>query len=117
MDKPLKPSFKKALERDANSMCHRFKKGSPKTTLDEALAILCKNKNHQVAVKVQDWLHNTLMILEVRFPTYYGKLKETHADDSLNSQWNAMPDITDVLSKFISEELQPIAETIEVSQI
>ena len=27
-----------------------------------------------------------------------------------------MPDITDVLSTFISEELQPIAESIELSQ-
>ena len=117
MDKPLKPAFKKELERDAGSMIHRFKKGSPKVALDEALAILCRNKNHQVAVKVQDWLYNTLMILELRFPNHFGKIKEEHADDSTNSQWNSMPDITDVLSKFISEELQPIAVSIEASQI
>ena len=116
MDKPLLLSFKKTLERDANSMTHRFKKGSPKKSLGEALAILSKNKNHQVAVKIQDWLHNTLTILEVRFPNQYGKLKQAHADDSLNSQWNGMLDITEVLSTFISEDLQPIAESIELSQ-
>ena len=55
MDKPLLPSFKKTLERDANAMTHRFKKGSPKKTLGEALAILSRNKNHSVSVQVQDW--------------------------------------------------------------
>ena len=116
MDKPLLPSFKKTLERDANSMTHRFKKGSPKKTLGEALAIPSRNKHHQVSVQIQDWLHNTLTILEVRFPNQYGKLKQEYADDSLNTQWNGMPDITEVLSTFISEELQPIAEPIELSQ-
>ena len=38
MDKPLLPTFKKQLERDANAMAstHRFKKGSLKKTLGEA---------------------------------------------------------------------------------
>ena len=44
------------------------------------------------------------------------KLQSDHADDALNSEWNGMPDITEVLSTFISEELQPIAEAIELSQ-
>ena len=112
MDKPLLPSFKKQLEREANAMTHRFKKGSLKKTLGEALNILSRNKNHSISVQIQDWLYNTLNILEVRFPNQFGKLQSDHADDALNSEWNGMPDITDVLSTFISEDLQPIAESI-----
>ena len=116
MDKPLLPSFKKTLERDAKGITHRFKKGSPKKALGEALAILSRNKNHSVSVQIHDWLYNTLNILEARFPNQFGKLKQDYADDALNSEWNGMPDITEVLSTFISEELQPIAEAIELSQ-
>ena len=83
MDKPLLPSFQKTLERDANAMTHRFKKGSPKKSLGEALAILSKNKNHQVSVQIQDWLHNTLTILEVRFPNQYS----IPADFSTHPPW------------------------------
>ena len=117
MDKPLLSTFKKQLERDANAMTHRFKKGSLKKTLGEALNILSRNKNHSISVQVHDWLHNTLAILEVRFPNSFGALQSAHADDQLNTEWNGMQDITDVLSAFISEHLQPIAETKELVQI
>ena len=86
-------------------MTHRFKKGSLKKTLGEALNILSRNKNHSISVQVHDWLHSTLdIILDVRFPNSFGALKAAHADQ-LNTEWNGIPDITDVLSAFISEQV------------
>ena len=115
MEKPLLPTLKKQLERDANAMTHRFKKGSLKKALGDALNILIRNKNRSISVQVHDWLLSTLEY--VRFPQQFGILKAAHADEQLNTTWNSMADITDVLSAFISEYLQPTADAIELEQI